>query len=130
MAPDGPPSARDLVYENRVRATYNAAQGAQGPMGWAWTLTQRSGATLFVFQLVDAPRTGALERVWRDPSRPPGVNASGIVADVSRDGGHVTLTFSPTNSGSTVVGFLLPSADGSWSGEMQATVSAAPWRCN
>ncbi len=121
VAPDGPPSARDLVYENRVRATYNAAQGAQGPMDGRWTLTEQgSGATLFVFQLVDAPRTGALEGVWRDPSRPPGVNASGIVADVSRDGGHVTLTFSPTNSGSTVVLVLLPSADGSWSGEMQA----------
>src|SRR4249919_1135326 len=61
--PDRPPSERDMAYEQRVRSSFAAAEGFQGPLDGGWTLSAGTD-DLFALQIVDKP--DRLEGVWRD----------------------------------------------------------------
>jgi hypothetical protein len=107
--PDAPPSAADLAYDNRIRASMAAAQGFSGPLEGGWTMV--AGAReLFVLQLID--RRGAVEGAWRDLRR-QGVagSGSGFVDEALSTSDGVTLRF----AGDVAV---LRLAAGRWSGEL------------
>ena len=80
-SPEGPPTAADLAYDNRLRASLAATRSFQGPMDGGWTLSA-GGRDLYVFQLTD--RNGAVEGAWRDPRRPGALDASGIIDQIER----------------------------------------------
>lgn len=114
--PDRPPSERDLAYEQRIRASFAAAEGFQGPLDGGWTLAAGSD-DLFALQLVDKP--DRLEGVWRDLRRKGALGASGLVDQISRQGGELTLRFQARASGPQTVAVLHATPDGRWSGDIE-----------
>jgi len=112
--PDGPPGLRDMAYDSRIRSSFASAESFQGPLDGGWTLAAR-GADVYAFQIVD--RRDRLEAVWRDLRRPGSLNASGLVDDIQRSGGGVTLRFTETSSPSATL-TLHPAPDGRWTGDL------------
>jgi hypothetical protein len=89
-SPDGPPTAADTAYDNRLRSSMASARAFQGPMDGSWTLVA-GPRELYRFQLAD--RNGVVEGAWRDPARPGALEASGYVDQVERASDSLTLRF-------------------------------------
>jgi hypothetical protein len=113
--PDGPPTAVEMSYEQRLRASFSSAQGLQGPLDGSWVLAA-SGGDLYALELVDRS-SGVLEGVWRDLRRAGAINASGFVDDIQRYGGQLTLRFFP-HGREPAVATLAAGVDGQWSGDL------------
>jgi hypothetical protein len=114
-APDGPPSPSDLYFESRVRSSFAAAQGMQGPLDGRWVV-RAGGAEVFDLQLVDKNQ-GAVEGAWRDPRRKGAADASGFIDSIQRSGGELMVRFQPRPGDDPVQLSLRPSGDG-WAGEL------------
>jgi hypothetical protein len=80
-------------YDARVRQSFTEAERFQGPLDGGWTLSAADGGPLFAVRFAD--HDGKLEAVWRDLRRPGALGASGVVNEAVRDGGRLTLRFSP-----------------------------------
>jgi hypothetical protein len=115
--PEGPPTPAALNYEARLRASFAAAQGLQGPLDGRWTLSD-GGADLYDFQIVDTG-SAPLEGVWRDLRRPAVPEATGFLSDIERNGGRLTFQFQPRQSGPATVATLTATPDGHWSGDLE-----------
>ncbi|HEY3695447.1 hypothetical protein [Phenylobacterium sp.] len=113
--PEGPPSAVEVGYEQRLRASFSSAQGLQGPLDGSWVLSADGGGDLYSLELVDRS-SGALEGAWRDLRRAGALNASGFVDDIQRYGGQLTLRFFP-HGREPAVATLAAGLDGRWAGE-------------
>lgn len=107
--PDGPPSAADTAYDNRIRASMASATGFQGPMYGGWTLAA-GDRELFVLQFSD--RGGVVDGAWRDLRRPGALDASGFIDQAERAGDLLTVRF----AGGAVASLRL--SEGRWSGEL------------
>jgi hypothetical protein len=116
--PDGPPTATDLSYEARLRSSYNAAQGMQGPLDGRWTLVGPGGQALYSLQLVDSGLGAGLEGAWGDPRRKGAVDGSGFLDDIQRSGADLFLRFAPKPGAELTVVALRPTPDGRWTGEI------------
>jgi hypothetical protein len=112
--PDRPPQIRDLAYDARIRGSFASAQSFQGPLDGGWMLSA-DGQDLFALQLVD--RRDRLEGVWRDVRRKGALNASGLVEDLQRQGGELTVRFAQPGAPITVA-TLHDAGDGQWRGEL------------
>ncbi|HEX3367731.1 hypothetical protein [Phenylobacterium sp.] len=112
--PDRPPEVRDLAYDARIRSSFASAQSFQGPLDGGWMLSA-DGQDLFALQLVD--RRDRLEGVWRDVRRKGALNASGLVDDLQRQGGELTVRFAQPGAPATVA-TLHDAGDGQWRGEL------------
>lgn len=110
-APDGPPSASDAAYDQRLRASAATVRSFQGPMEGAWTLSA-GGRDVYALQLID--RGGWIDGAWRDLRRPGALEGSGFIEGVPRTGGG-DLTFRLSEH---VVATLRP-ADGLWTGQLR-----------
>ncbi len=108
--PDAAPALRDMSYDSRIRASFAAAEGFQGPLDGGWTLAADDGQGLYALQLVD--KRDRLEGVWRDLRRKGAIDASGMVDDIQRQGSDLTVRFAAT------VATLHGGADGAWSGDL------------
>jgi hypothetical protein len=113
--PDGPAAIRDLAYDARIRASFASAESFQGPLDGGWTLSA-GREDLYALQLVD--RRDRLEGVWRDIRRKGALDASGLVDDMQRQGGELTLRFAPSPGAPMTVATLRDSGNGMWSGEL------------
>ena len=114
--PDAPPNVRDMAYDSRLKSSYASAQGFQGPLDGGWTLAAGSD-DIFALQLVDKP--DRLEGVWRDLRRKGALGASGVVDQISRQGGELTLRFQARASGPQTVAVLHSTPDGRWTGNIE-----------
>ena len=114
-APDGPPSPSDLYFESRVRQSFAAAQGMQGPLDGHWVV-RSGGMEIFDLQLVDRNQ-GTVEGAWRDPRRGGAVDASGFIDTIQRVGGELTVRFQPRTGADPVQLSLRALGDG-WTGEL------------
>ena len=109
-APDGPPSASDAAYDQRLRASAATVRSFQGPMEGAWTLSA-GGRDVYALQLID--RGGWIDGAWRDLRRPGALEGSGFIEGVPRtSGGDLTFRLSEH-----VVATLRP-AGGRWTGQL------------
>ncbi|MFI4966448.1 MAG: hypothetical protein ACHP9T_13905 [Caulobacterales bacterium] len=113
--PDGPPALRDMAYDARIRSSFASAESFQGPLDGGWTLSA-DGQDLYALQLVD--RRDRLEGAWRDLRRKGSLNASGLVDDMQRQGGAVTLRFTPAPGAPATVATLRDGSNGLWTGEL------------
>jgi hypothetical protein len=114
---DAPPTASDLNYEGRLRATFNAAQGMQGALDGRWVL-RVNGFDAYLLQLVDKGQ-GVLEGAWRDTRRAGAVDSSGFIDEIQNVAGRLTIRFKTRRSGAqTVEATLEASAPGQWFGEV------------
>ena len=115
--PDAPPTPSDLNYESRIRSTFNAAQGMQGPLDGHWVL-KVNGTEAYDLQLVDKGQ-GNLEGAWRDPSRPGAMDSNGFIDEIQNIAGHLTLKFKPRRNGTEMIEAVFEAAGyGQWSGGM------------
>jgi hypothetical protein len=110
-----PPPAEPDAYEARVVSSFRAAERFQGPLDGGWTLSGTDQGDLFSIRFVD--HAGKLEAVWRDLRRTGALDASGVVDQVAREGGRLTLRFSPMAGVSDLV-TLTAGAEGAWTGEL------------
>lgn len=115
-SPEAPPSGREIDYEQRLRASFAAAQGMQGPLDGSWTLSADPGGDIYSLELVDRGDR-PLEGAWRDLRRAGAVSGSGFLEDAQRYGAQLTFRFRPQGA-QPVVATLSPRADGRWSGEL------------
>ncbi len=115
-SPDGAPTMNDRAYEARMRASFAASQGLQGPLDGHWVVRAGS-AELYDLQLVDKS-SGVLEGAWRDPRRKAASDAAGFVDEMVRDGTSLTLRFHPKGGTEMVSITLAPAGYGAWSGEL------------
>jgi hypothetical protein len=106
---------RDIAYDSRIRSSFASAESFQGPLEGGWTLSAE-GQDLYALQLVD--RRDRLEGVWRDIRRKGSLNASGLVDDMQRQGGELTLRFTPSPGAPTTVATLHDRSGGQWTGEL------------
>lgn len=114
--PDGPPTASDRRYEERVRASFASAQGMQGPLDGHWTLSA-AGEQLYALQLVDK-HGSALEGAWRDVRRTGATEGSGFLSEIERSGATLTFTFRPRVGGPAMTATLSAADDGRWTGQL------------
>ncbi|MDP3490859.1 MAG: hypothetical protein Q8R71_12040 [Phenylobacterium sp.] len=110
-------SAEERGYEDRLRASYNSAQGLQGPLDGGWALMTMAGQDLYALRFVDRG-SGPLEGAWRDARRPGSLDGFGFLDNIERRGGQVTLRFTPRRGAPPSVITLSAGAEGQWSGEM------------
>ena len=110
-------TAEERSYEARLRASFDSAQGLQGPLDGGWMLSMASGADLYALRFVDRG-SGALEGAWRDARRPGALDGFGFLDNIERSGGKVTLRFSPRPGAPPTVITLSSSGQEQWSGEM------------
>jgi hypothetical protein len=113
--PDRPPTVRDLAYDARIRSSFASAESFQGPLEGGWTLAEQRDGDHYALQIVD--RRDRLEAVWRDVRRPGAPGASGLVDDIQRTGGGLTLRFTVPGEVASVV-TLHQSGDGRWAGNL------------
>lgn len=114
--PDNPPTASDRSYEARMRASFAASQGMQGPLDGRWVI--RAGATeLYELQLVDKTQ-GTLEGAWRDPRRKGAAEASGFVEDIQRYGTQLTVRIQARPGVDPTRIVLEAGSNGDWSGQL------------
>ncbi|MBS0361631.1 MAG: hypothetical protein JSR98_09640, partial [Proteobacteria bacterium] len=104
---------RALTYDDRIRGSFAAAQGFQGPLDGGWTLS--SPGCEIALQIVE--RRDRLEAVWRDLRRPGSLEASGLVDDIRHNGATLTLRFDEAPFKTATV-TLHEMADGRWAGRM------------
>ena len=119
-APDplgAPLSAEERSYEARLRASFDSAQGLQGPLDGGWALAAAGGGDLYALRFVDRG-AGALEAAWRDLRRPGALDGSGFVDSVERIGGRVTLRFTPRRGAPPTVITLTAAGEGQWTGDL------------
>jgi hypothetical protein len=109
-SPDGPPTAADVAYDNRIRAGLAAAEGFMGPLDGGWTVLGGGGRELYVLQLAD--RNGEVQGAWRDPRRAGQPASSGLIDEILREGADVRFRIGSAS------GRLHPAADGRWTGEL------------
>jgi hypothetical protein len=109
--PDAPPTVSDLAYDTRLRSSFASAQGFQGPLDGGWILAAQGGGDLYALQLVD--RADRLEGAWRDLRRAGALDASGLVDDIQRTGGDLTLRLT-----SGAVAVLHGGQNGGWTGDL------------
>lgn len=118
-APEAAPPSRanpsTAGYDARIRQSFAAAQAYSGPLEGGWTLAAQGEGRLFDLRFVD--RAGKLEAVWRDLRRTGALGASGVVDEVERTGGKLSLRFSPME-GVTDVATLSAGPANTWSGEL------------
>ncbi len=110
-------SAEERSYEERLRASYNSAQGLQGPLDGGWALQTLAGQDLYALRFVDRG-SGPLEGAWQDSRRPGALDGFGFLDQVDRRGGEVTLRFSPRQGAPPTVITLSATPDGQWSGDL------------
>ncbi len=110
-------NAEERSYEERLRASYNSAQGLQGPLDGGWALTTPTGQDLYALRFVDRG-SGPLEGAWRDARRPGALDGFGFLDNIERRSGQVTLRFTPRRGAPPTVITLSAAADGQWSGDM------------
>ena len=108
--PDAAPALRDMSYDSRIRASFAAAEGFQGPLDGGWTLAADDGRGLYALQLVD--KRDRLEGVWRDLRRKGAIDASGLVDDIQRQGSDLVVRFAAATA------TLHGAPDGGWSGDL------------
>ena len=113
--PDAPPTVRDIAYDSRIRASFAAAQSFQGPLEGGWTMAAPGAGDLYALQLVD--RRDRLEGVWRDVRRKGALDSSGLVDNIQRVDGVLTLRFTPKVGAPDAVAVLRGGGDG-WTGEL------------
>ena len=114
-APPGQMSS-ESAYESRLRASFAAAQGLQGPLDGRWILAGPDG-DLYAVQIVDAGGR-PLEGAWRDLRRKGALVSTGFLSDIARDGSTLTFSFQPRGDGPIVSVALSPNVAGGWTGEM------------
>lgn len=114
--PDNPPTASDRSYEARMRASFAASQGMQGPLDGRWVIRAGS-AELYELQLVDKS-SGLLEGAWRDPRRKGAANASGFLEDIQRYGTQLTVRIQAKPGVDPVRIVLEAGGNGDWSGQL------------
>ena len=110
-------SPEERSYEERLRASYNSAQGLQGPLDGGWALQTLGGQDLYALRFVDRG-SGPLEGAWRDSRRPGALDGFGFIDEVDRRGGAVTLRFNPRQGAAPTVITLSATPDGQWSGDL------------
>lgn len=117
VRPDGPPSAEDQAYERRVLDAFRAAQNRQGALDGRWQVQTLDGQVLYILMFTD-PNAGdaRIDGAWANP-RKSGVNASGFVETVRRDGQDLIVSFS--DSGERMRLRLTANGAGAWRGESQ-----------
>ena len=114
--PDNPPTASDRSYEARMRASFAASQGMQGPLDGGWVI--RAGASeLYELQLVDKTQ-GLLEGAWRDPRRKGAADASGFVEDIQRNGTQLTVRIQARPGVDPTRIVLEAGSNGDWTGTL------------
>jgi hypothetical protein len=121
--PEAPLSGVELTYEQRLRASFAAAQGLQGGLDGAWTLRSPTGAPIYALQIVDQGR-GELGGSWRDLSRHGALDSSGFLDDVRQSGGQLVLRFSPRAG--VRAHAALNAAGAGWSGELEQNGDRIP----
>ncbi len=114
-----PPSAEDMAYEARVRASQASAQGHMGPLDGSWILVV-DGTELVTFQLADQGN-GVVEGAWRDISRPGARDASGFIDRIEVTGSRIVLRF---DDGRQVV--RLDREGDHWTGELEQAGQTRP----
>jgi hypothetical protein len=90
--PAPPPSADDLAYDARLKASFAAAETFQGPLDGGWTLTGRAGG-LYAFQFTD--KGDVVEGAWLDLARSGQADSSGLIDSVVRTPAGVIINFAP-----------------------------------
>lgn len=115
--PERPLNSVELGYESRMRSSFAAAQGMQGPLDGAWTVRSGAGQSVYTLLLVDK-NNGRLEGAWRDPRRPGSRDSSGFLSAIQRIGTQLTASFYPSAGAGVVSLTLTPAANGDWSGEL------------
>lgn len=115
--PEAPLNPTELGYETRLRSSFASAQGLQGPLDGAWTLSTNGGQPLYTLLFVDKGR-GQLEGAWRDPRRRGATDSSGFLAGVQRMGSQLSASFQPRPGAPATTITLNPASGGAWTGEL------------
>ena len=92
-SPEPPPTTADLAYESRVKAAQASAQAFQGPLDGRWTLADRKGVELYVFQLTDKGRADLVEGAWREATGDETIRKRGLIDEIKTDGDVLNLRF-------------------------------------
>ena len=117
LQPDGPPTAEDNAYENRVLGAFRTAQNAQGSLDGRWEVRGANGAVIYVLQFVD-PGVGVarIEGVWRDPER-SGFDSTGYIESITAEDGDMVVMFREAGQSAATQVRFRSVGDSRWSGQ-------------
>lgn len=119
---EGPPDARERVFDAGVKRNFDAQQVRMGPLDGPWVVRSRTGAPVMYVMLHDPGRPDAeIEGAWRLAGGRSGNARSGFLVSVAREGQTLVIRwYDRDDTGNMSVMRLLPGADGRWSGTVQS----------
>jgi hypothetical protein len=116
---EGPQDAVEASYDAGVRGAFAAEQALHGRLDGLWIVTATDGAPLLSLVISDPGGAGSqLGGAWRDLSRGPGPDASGLIEQLFRDGEGVVVRIRLSDAAPALTMHLTPSADGRWRGQL------------
>jgi hypothetical protein len=116
---EGPKDATEVYYDAGVKGAFAAEQALRGRLDGIWTVSAADGAPLLSLVISDpGGPDGVLGGAWRDLSRAPGPDSSGVIERMVREGEAVVVRIRPHEDGPTMTLRLQPAADGRWRGEL------------
>lgn len=121
--PDAAPNDVEIAYENRVRASLQAAQGLQGPLDGNWTVRDAGGMAIYGFQLVDKGYGYMPEGAWRALG---GSGRVGLIDSLDRQPTSLTIRITRTPGKAPAVLTLTPRGAADWAGELTDEAGSRP----
>jgi hypothetical protein len=134
--PPPPPPPPPIDIGATIKAAYESAENAQGPLDGRWRLSGSDGADLFAFVMADtggapssraaSPDNPAIEGAWRDLRRQGGLGDSGLLQSVAHIADRVEIRFYEADPSAPTVVKLRIDAAGVWSGDLVEAGSSRP----
>jgi hypothetical protein len=114
---EGPKDPTEAYYDAGVRGAFAAEQALFGRLDGIWIVSAADGSPLFSLVISDPggadPQLGG---AWRDLSRGPGPDSSGVIDQMLREGEYVIVRIRLNDTQPALTLRLQPAADGRWRG--------------
>lgn len=124
---EGPTDAIEAYYDTGVRRAFEAEQALHGALDGEWIVSTGAGSPLLSLVLVDSGKPNEpLAGAWRDLSKGPSPEASGLLEKVVRDSTALVVTFRSRDGAPPLTLRLSPGPGGRWRGLLQDETGARP----
>jgi hypothetical protein len=116
---EGPKDSTEAYYDAGVKGAFAADQALRGRLDGIWVVSAADGSPLLSLVISDPGGTEPqLGGAWRDLSRAPGPDSSGLIDQAFREGQGVVLRIRLSEASPALTLRLQPSTDGRWRGEI------------
>jgi hypothetical protein len=115
---EGPKDSTEAYYDAGVKGAFAAEQALHGRLDGIWIVSAADGSPLLSLVISDPGGAAQLGGAWRDLTRGPGPESSGVIDQVVREGEAVIVRVRLSETAPALTLRLQPAADGRWRGQL------------